>query len=106
MEGTLGLSCPGTLVALAVPLDTRLETSVPGIVWFRGGRSCPLTRDGAMDPNATLKQLRELVKTIHDQRDIHLADLTEEAEDMANLVEALDEWMTGGGFKPRDWEGC
>jgi len=46
-----------------------------------------------MDPNATLTELREL-----------LADGTPEGAEMAlERFEALDEWLSKGGYKPADW---
>jgi hypothetical protein len=45
-----------------------------------------------MDPNETLRKLREWVK-----------DPTKQPG--AELFEALDEWLTRGGFPPDDWTG-
>lgn len=54
-----------------------------------------------MDPNETLRELREAVTRWHE------ADLFETergaAEDMAALVDSLDEWITAGGFLPNAW---
>ena len=58
-----------------------------------------------MDPNANLKEQRGLVVTILktiDRLEEH-DDLSEDAERLAELVQALDEWLSGGGFLPKDW---
>lgn len=49
-----------------------------------------------MDPNATLARLRELAAD-----GTHLT--MTETEEMAELFEALDAWMSKGGFMPSDW---
>lgn len=45
-----------------------------------------------MDPNATLTQL--IILAHHEDRD---------AEKMADLIIALDEWLSKGGFLPKRW---
>ena len=47
-----------------------------------------------MDPNETLRRLRELVD------DAHSADQT---EDVHELVAALDQWLSKGGYLPHAW---
>ncbi len=68
-----------------------------------------------MDPNETLKELRQLARHVIDNTDgvddyagrDRLHDLTEEAENMAILFQALDEWLGQKGFLPIDWKrGC
>ena len=59
-----------------------------------------------MDPNANLEEQRKLAA--HIIRTVDTAggdefDLTEEAERLAELVQALDEWLAGGGFLPEPW---
>lgn len=64
-----------------------------------------------MDPNETIEQLRKLSKHVHETTKgidnytdrIVLHDLTEEAENMATLFDALDEWLSKGGFFPEGW---
>lgn len=55
-----------------------------------------------MDPNANLKQQLELAAEI-----IRLSeadeDASNEAFDLAELVEALNAWITSGGFLPEAW---
>ena len=53
-----------------------------------------------MDPNQTLTEIRALAA--------HVA-MTEEwdrddAKELATLVQALDEWLSRGGFLPEAWE--
>lgn len=48
-----------------------------------------------MDPNATLRRLRELCALDN----CHLF-----AVEIADLFEALDEWISKGGFLPEDWK--
>lgn len=51
-----------------------------------------------MDPNACLSEIRELGNQIHN------GDMRESViEDYANAVDALDEWITKGGFLPVGW---
>jgi len=54
-----------------------------------------------VDPNATLKELRDLVSDAID-RDERLN--TEDTYRLAELVRALDGWLTKGGFLPQAWE--
>jgi hypothetical protein len=55
-----------------------------------------------MDPNANLEEQRNLVAVIlrADHDDI---DITAAATRLAELVEALDQWLSNGGFLPADW---
>ena len=49
-----------------------------------------------MDPNATLKEIREIIKLHNDSNAPDLSRLVE-------LIEALDEWISNGGFRPEGW---
>jgi hypothetical protein len=53
-----------------------------------------------MDPNANLKEMREIAKTILSGEEY---DTGYDAVRLAELVEALDEWITKGGFLPEAW---
>lgn len=57
-----------------------------------------------MDPNATLAQIRrwESYRQEYEQKD-KFADADRMARQIAEAVQALDEWITGGGFLPGDW---
>lgn len=52
-----------------------------------------------MDPEATIRELRQLYTAALD------ADTCDphDAMRMAELVEALDSWLQAGGFLPRSW---
>ena len=51
-----------------------------------------------MDPTANLKELRELYKSVlKDGSD------NDTLNRMAELIEALDQWITNGGFLPNQW---
>ena len=54
-----------------------------------------------MDPDANLAELCELARIIieADEDEVDAAD----ARRLAELVEALDGWITGGGFLPARW---
>jgi flagellin-like hook-associated protein FlgL len=55
-----------------------------------------------MDPNATLERLRQLaVQVLNPDHQDALGD--EIAEEMAELVRVLDDWMSAGGFLPAAW---
>lgn len=61
-----------------------------------------------MDPNANLEEQRKLAKWLLIQLSTDKAMLAEfdsadEAARLAELVQALDEWLSGGGFLPKDW---
>lgn len=50
-----------------------------------------------MDPNATLEELRRLIEgTKSAERDTL-------AEEIADRFEALDQWLSNGGFLPDAW---
>jgi hypothetical protein len=60
-----------------------------------------------MDPNANLERQRELAQTILDAPEVPDAELSQEAsqiiaaaDELAGLVQALDEWRRNGGFDP------
>ncbi len=52
-----------------------------------------------MDPNATLRELRELAgKVLTDE----YPDL-DEVRRLAELIEAMDSWLSSAGFFPTAW---
>lgn len=58
-----------------------------------------------MDPNANLEEQRRLAKQILSAGRGPKQNLTlDRAHRLAELVEALDEWISGGGFLPADWQ--
>lgn len=54
-----------------------------------------------MDPNATLAEMRRLVGRMLDDESEHVD--SGDAVRLAALLEALDGWITGGGFLPAAW---
>ena len=50
-----------------------------------------------MDPDATLERIRELVI------DVQAHSTSEPALDLADQIEALDNWMSRNGFAPIAW---
>lgn len=55
-----------------------------------------------MDPNATLKRIRELVEAVLDH-DLDDRDALDAAGYLADAVQALDQWLSKGGFLPEAW---
>ena len=49
-----------------------------------------------MDPNATLEQIRDIVRVHYDDESYYTT--------LCDLIFALDQWLSHGGFKPIDWE--
>jgi hypothetical protein len=56
-----------------------------------------------MDPNAALKNIREAVGELRNQDDDGVLDGTSQVGFLLESVEALDEWLTKGGFLPDAW---
>ncbi len=52
-----------------------------------------------MDPTANLSEQREIVK-----RMLAAEHFDTDAMRLAELCKALDDWLTGGGFKPAPWD--
>ena len=57
-----------------------------------------------MDPNATLAEARALAAAITAGSLTTQDNAVENAERMAELFDALDQWLSKGGFLPRAWE--
>ncbi len=69
-----------------------------------------------MDPNAALTAMREAIEEIKGIEDrcgerdgevlpIDVATLQHTAFELASFAEALDGWISRGGFLPRAWAG-
>lgn len=58
-----------------------------------------------MDPNANLAEQLQLAADILKQCDnaTDATGVTQDAERLAELVLALNEWLTNGGFIPQTW---
>lgn len=57
-----------------------------------------------MDPNANLKEQLELAAAILEGADAGVREWGATAHRLAELVQALDEWIENGGFLPKRWE--
>ena len=55
-----------------------------------------------MDPNETLRCLRALSKQIIKENENE--EMPDNGMHMANIFQALDEWIVKGGFLPQDWQ--
>ncbi len=56
-----------------------------------------------MDPDETLARLRALLVEWHQTDPMDTFDLSEVGAKVVEHLEALDEWLTEGGFPPMDW---
>lgn len=56
-----------------------------------------------MDPNANLAEIRELTSRLLKQ-DQFSHENEEDGIALAEFVEALDQWLSAGGFLPKDWQ--
>lgn len=52
-----------------------------------------------MDPNKTLAAIREI---LYEESE---ATQEEDLQNLCDLMESLDEWLSNGGFLPADWQG-
>jgi hypothetical protein len=59
-----------------------------------------------MDPDEALREMRKLSETLIRCGDdhIHLEAYAEDVVRLAELVQAIDGWLSKGGFLPRGWE--
>lgn len=59
-----------------------------------------------MDPNSDLKKMLKLAaKMLRDHEDEDLEGIDrDDANRLAEMVEALDGWLSKGGFLPGKWE--
>jgi hypothetical protein len=56
-----------------------------------------------MDPDEALKQIREVVSKIRNDETARTLDAYAELETITDAFEALDDWLSSGGFLPKDW---
>lgn len=57
-----------------------------------------------MDPNTTLKEIRELCQLILGDTEASESEQNDWGYSLADRVESLDNWIIGGGFLPEDWK--
>lgn len=50
-----------------------------------------------MDPNATLAEIRAIVTRFQTESDY------ESMDELVEYVQAMDEWLSRGGFEPEAW---
>lgn len=53
-----------------------------------------------MDPSVTLAKIRELTEKANLYGELN----DNKTQDLVDLVESLDDWMSKGGFLPEPWE--
>ena len=58
-------------------------------------------RRTTMDPTANLQEQRRLTAIINES--IYASEISDAAVELAELAEALDQWISGGGFLPAQW---
>lgn len=64
-----------------------------------------------MDPEANLEEQRSLSESILEALDVDedegeevdMDAVRDDANRLAELVQALDQWISRGGFLPKDW---
>jgi hypothetical protein len=57
-----------------------------------------------MDPTANLAEQLEIAREMQDLGDVDLPVSQDDAQRLAELVIALDEWVRSGGFLPAAWQ--
>lgn len=57
-----------------------------------------------MDPNETLRMLRAAIRQSHQSSADRMVTELEALESVRDYAEALDEWLSRGGFLPSAWE--
>lgn len=55
-----------------------------------------------MDPNVALVDIRQLIEIVQDPN-VNAAGKITAGRRLAEKFQALDEWLSRGGFPPRDW---
>lgn len=56
-----------------------------------------------MDPTANLEEQRQIVARLLGDDTISPADTVALTQRLCDLVEALDQWISKGGFLPTQW---
>lgn len=68
------------------------------IAQVRENAECKSKGEATMDPNETLRRMRELTRKI-----VQDSEESEDAVALAEYVEVIDTWITKGGFLPSAW---
>jgi hypothetical protein len=58
-----------------------------------------------MDPNAALKEIREIIKEADDCLNSEEELVAFNFSRLVDLIDGLDGWISKGGFLPDDWTG-
>lgn len=56
-----------------------------------------------MDPNTALNDLRRAVAAIDNNDGMSEHAFSDQLDNIIQEFTALDQWLTGGGFLPNDW---
>jgi len=56
-----------------------------------------------MDPNTALAEIREQIEEFEGLSEDNFVDALRAADVIVERFKALDEWLTGGGFRPTAW---
>lgn len=59
-----------------------------------------------MDPDACLKEIREIKDEINSGKFQQPFAIADRGYRLAELIDSLDNWITRGGFLPKDWRRC
>jgi hypothetical protein len=57
-----------------------------------------------MDPNENLREIREITKELDSGSYLSSREVELKADRLVSLVMGLDEWLSKGGFLPKEWE--
>lgn len=57
-----------------------------------------------MDPDTTLEVMRQATHYLTDGQPLTMAAYTDVVETLIEAVEAMDHWLSRGGFLPTDWQ--
>lgn len=57
-----------------------------------------------MDPDQALKEIRQLTRDLLELGDMGVYPTNEQALELAQKVEDLDNWLMSGGDAPVDWQ--
>lgn len=56
-----------------------------------------------MDPDTNLEEMRQIAKSLLNDKDESISDLIDKSNRLAELVIAQDKWISNGGFLPKKW---
>ena len=60
------------------------------------------TKGDMMDPNATLARIKTICDKWEEWGTLEM-DPLETLDELTELVQSLDEWLSNGGFRPDNW---